>query len=549
MNKTVNINLGGIFFYIDEDAFQKLTRYLEAIKRSLSHTNGKEEVMKDIEIRIAELINEKHSSEKQVVTILELDEIIAIMGQPEDYIIDTDEEPTKAIPNFSAVKKLYRDKDKSIIGGVASGLGHYFGIDLVWIRIAFLILLFGFGTGVLAYLILWIAIPEAVTTAEKLEMTGEAVTISSIEKKVREEFEAVSDKIKNVYYDGLGNKVKSNSEKLAGTLSDIITRIFIIFTKVLGILLIFWGCSGLVFFLFCATTFGTVTFCDFPLHEFVNSGNFTEYPIWVLSVVFFLGTGIPLFFLLLLGFKLVSPKIKSIGNIAKYTLLGIWIIAISLLISIGINQATAFSNEGREVQKALLPIQEKDTLQISFVHNPYFTKNTDDTHHFIISEDATNTKVIFSNEIRISIEKTNEKQPYLLIEKSAKGGSISEAKKTAEKINYGFKSIGNQLILDNYLVTNYINKYRNQEVSLVLYLPVGTVFKPDSSMEDYDESENSFFNMHCSSDNYIYKVFDSQVKCLNCPSSENEYQDVSPDSSDINIKINDKEIKFKVRHS
>ena len=152
MNKTVNINLGGLFFHIDEEAYQKLTHYFEAIKRSLSNTSGQEEILKDIEMRIGELISEKHSNDKQVISFKEVEEIIAVMGRPEDYRIDGDE-PIEAtyIPTGNKVtKKLYRDTENGMIGGVLAGLGHYFGVDKVWLRVFLLILVFAGGTGILA---------------------------------------------------------------------------------------------------------------------------------------------------------------------------------------------------------------------------------------------------------------------------------------------------------------------------------------------------------------------------------------------------------------
>jgi hypothetical protein len=100
MNKTVNINLGGLVFHIDEDAYKKLTHYFEAIKHSLSNTSGQDEIIKDIEIRISELISEKHTSDKQVISLREVEEIISIMGQPEDYRIEGDE-PINAEPIYT----------------------------------------------------------------------------------------------------------------------------------------------------------------------------------------------------------------------------------------------------------------------------------------------------------------------------------------------------------------------------------------------------------------------------------------------------------------
>ena len=127
MNKTVNINLGGMFFHIDEDAYQKLSRYFEAIKRSLSNSSGQDEIIKDIEMRVSELLSEKQKSEKHVVGLKDVDEVIADMGQPEDYRIDNDDEettkPSYAINDNFGRKKLYRDKEGAMIGGVLSGLG------------------------------------------------------------------------------------------------------------------------------------------------------------------------------------------------------------------------------------------------------------------------------------------------------------------------------------------------------------------------------------------------------------------------------------------
>src|SRR5690606_25485715 len=133
---------GGMFFHIDEDAFQKLTRYFDAIKRSLTDSTGQDEIIKDIEMRIAEIISEKHTSDKQVINLKEVDEVIAIMGQPEDYRIEN--EPGEGTqPNYNygrQTKKLYRDTEKGMIGGVSRGLSHYIGLETVWIRIIFIAL-------------------------------------------------------------------------------------------------------------------------------------------------------------------------------------------------------------------------------------------------------------------------------------------------------------------------------------------------------------------------------------------------------------------------
>lgn len=526
MNKTVTINLGGIVFHIDEDAYQKLSRYFDAIKRSLNNSSGQEEIIKDIEMRISELLSEKLLSDKHVIGLKEIDEVIAVMGQPEDYIIEDDSKAESNYQAYKKSKKLYRDKDKGMIGGVAAGLSHYLGIDVVWIRVILLLFFFGFGTGILAYIILWIATPEAVTTSEKLEMTGEPVTISSIEKKVREEFDSVSEKFKNVDYDKYGNQIKTGAEKFGNSLSEIISTILKVFAKFLGVILIITGLT-ILFFLFVGIfTLGTGAFIEFPWQEFVDAGNFTDYPIWVFGLLMFLAVGIPFFFLTLLGFRLLSPTIKSIGSIAKYTLLALWILAIAALISIGIQQASEVAYEGKTVSKETFTILPSDTLQVKFRYNDYYTKDIDDNDNFRFVQDAANNQLIYSNNIRFEIVKTDEKLPFIQIERRARGKSFNEAKKRAEKIQFGYQLDGKKLLLDNYLLTAVSEKFRDQEVAIYLYLPEGMVFKVDKSAQQYDQSNNDFFNLHYSSDDYLYKVNETQVKCLNCPENENEYEDV-----------------------
>jgi phage shock protein PspC (stress-responsive transcriptional regulator) len=538
MNKTVNINLGGMFFHIDEDAYQKLTRYFDAIKRSLSKSSGQEEIIKDIEMRVSELLTEKQKTEKHVVTIREVDEVIVVMGQPEDYIIEEDG-PSTTNNDFSTprtTKKLYRDKENGMIGGVATGLGHYFGIDAVWLKIMFLIFVFaGFGTGILAYIILWIVTPEAVTTSEKLEMTGEPVTISNIEKKVREEFDSVSGKIKNADYDKFGNQVKSGAEKLGSGLGDFIMTVFKIFAKFLGVILIMGGLTMLVMLFIGVFTLGTSSSIDFPWQSFIEAGNFTDYPVWTFGLIMFLAVGIPFFFLAILGFKLLAPNMKLLGNIAKYTLLALWLIAVSLAISIGIKQATAYAVNGRSVQKETFNIKPTDTLLIKFKHNDYFAKDVDDRNNFMITQDSLNNNIIYSNDVSIRIEKSDEKYAYIQIEKEAKGKTLSEAKKRADAIRYNYKIIGNQLIFDNYLITDLKNKFRDQEIEITLFLPKGTLLKPDESMSNYDRTDGDFFLWHPDSSNEVFKVEDNKIRCINCPEDYNEDEN----DNETNVTINE----------
>jgi len=551
MNKTVNINIGGLFFHIDEDAYQKLSMYFDAIKRSLTNSSGMDEIMKDIEMRVAELLTEKQKSDKHVINTKDVEEVILIMGKPEDYRIDDDSESTTKETYYTKRKKLYRDKDNGSIGGVATGLGHYFGIEAVWLKIAFLFFTFFGGFGLIVYLIFWIATPKAITTSEKLEMTGEPVTISNIEKKVREEFESVANKFKNVDYEKMGNQVKSGAERVSNSLGDVIIRIFGVFAKVLGALIVIissFTILGIIIasiILMFSSTLPSNTVLN-HIHTPIG----LETPLWTQGIIFLFAFGIPFFFFLILGLKLLVTNFKSIGNITRYSLLAVWIIAIGIFITFAINEATQFAFDGKSVKKETINLSPNDTLHIKFINNDYFSKKIDEHENFVFTQDSSKREVIYSNNIQFEIKPTDNAVAYLQIEKKAKGKSFNEANDRADKIKYGFKLKGNQLLLDNYFLTEIASKKRDQHVELFLYLPKGTVFKADRSIQTFDESDNDFFNLHFSSDDYIYKVKENQVKCLNCPVDENEYFDVENASNrnktdsvkTVSIKVNGKEI-------
>jgi phage shock protein PspC (stress-responsive transcriptional regulator) len=530
MNKTISINLGGFFFHIDEDAYQKLSRYFDAVKRSLA-PDGRDEIMKDIESRIAELFQERIQNEKQVIGLVEIDAVIGIMGQPEDYKID-EEAPLNS--NFSTsnktynrAKRLYRDKDNSLLGGVAAGFGHYLNIDPLWVRILFIIATFiSFGTAIIIYLILWILIPEAITTSQKLEMKGEPINISNIERKVKEGIDEIADKIGNIDHQKIADNAKNGAGKVGSSIADIFGTIFKIFAKFIGAIIVITASFALLGFIISGIVMMfSSTMPDNYILNHIETPIGLETPLWVQGILFILVFGIPFFFLLLLGLKLLVNNLKSIGNVATYTLIATWVIASGIAISLGINEATQMAFEGKVIQKEEIILMPTDTLYIKFKNNDFYSKNTHNGTDFRLTQDENNKDIIYSNNISIEIMETDEAIPYIQIEKLANGKSASEAKKRAEKIKYGYKIEGNTLILDNYLISAVENKFRGQEVELYLYLPKGTLFKTDKNFKHFDYTNNDFFDLNYDFSNGIYKVEAENIICLNCPSSENNYED------------------------
>ena len=244
MKKTLTINLGGIVYHIDDDAYRLLDNYLSNLKHYFRKQEGAEEIVDDIEMRIAELFAEKVTEGKQVITVSDVEEIIARVGKPEDFGVSDDEsEPRKKEQAASAgqgytrtatTRRLFRDPDNKLLGGVAAGLAAYFGWDITLVRILMIILVFvPYCPMIILYIIGWLVIPEARTAAEKLSMRGEAVTIENIGKTVTDGFERVADGVNNYVNSG---KPRTFLQKIGDVFVSIAAVLFKIFLVALVIL-------------------------------------------------------------------------------------------------------------------------------------------------------------------------------------------------------------------------------------------------------------------------------------------------------------------------
>jgi phage shock protein PspC (stress-responsive transcriptional regulator) len=195
MKITVSINLGGYSFNIDEDAYAELKMYLKNLELHFAAEESSSEILSDIEARLAEIFRTKIVAYKQVVDISDVRQAISIMGTPED--ISDNEGPTVrekfATPGYH---RMYRDPDHRVIGGVCSGMGAYWDIDPVIVRIIFVAITLAGGIGGLVYLILYVVLPEARTTAQKIEMKGNPVNIHNITDSVKKEFDTVRKNMK-----------------------------------------------------------------------------------------------------------------------------------------------------------------------------------------------------------------------------------------------------------------------------------------------------------------------------------------------------------------
>lgn len=530
MNKTVNINLAGIFFHIDEDAYAKLRHYLDSIKRSFTSTQGSDEIIADIEARIAELFSEKIRSERQVISLKEVEEVIAIMGQPEDYMLDEEifeDEPTYRTTRTK--KQLFRDKENSYLGGVSSGLGHYMGISAIWIRLLWIILsIFSSGGFILIYIALWIFIPEAKTTADKLAMRGEPVTISNIERKIKEGFDDVSGRVKNIDYEKYGYKARSGADSAATAVGKVLSFLLTLFVKFIGIMLLLISGTmliGLFIGLFSVGTFGLI---EAPWSDYIEMAAIGA-PIWLISLLIFFAAGIPFFFLFILGLKILMRKMRTLGTTAILVLVGVWLLSIIGLSIIGIQQGTQRAFDGEVAVTETLPITPADTLYLEMNFHPSYASRSY-RGDVKINYDENNRKVMVIHDVRLIVRSTKDSVGRIEVVKIANGKDVRDAQDRAENIEYETELRNNRLLLNSYLTSEVSNHYREQKVEVVLYLPIGSTLYADDNTYYYHRNTDEYGDiLHNGDEEKYLKITENGTECRDCPVEE---EDPWGDSSD-----------------
>ncbi|NND51162.1 MAG: PspC domain-containing protein [Flavobacteriaceae bacterium] len=549
MNKTVNINLAGIFFHIDEDAYAKLQRYLDAIKRSFTDSQGRNEIIADIEARIAELFNERIQNEKQVVSVKEVEEVITIMGQPEDYIVDEEifeDEPKKQYSSSrSSSRKLFRDTENAYIGGVSAGLAHYFGIDSLWVRLAWIVLFFGAGTGLLLYILLWILMPSAETTADKLAMSGKPVNITNIEEKVKEGFsnvkdslDDVADRVKNGDYDKVGNRVKSTSRSFFDALGNLIMFFFKVFAKFIGIILIIVGATTLFSLIVGLLSVGVADMFHFDGFNFADLIYASTLPIWLISLMLLFAVGIPFFYLLILGLKILVNNLNPLNKMVNITLLGLWLASIITLAVFAAREVQDFAREASVSEKLELNIMANDTINVRMVGNEYYSDYVYRDYDYDVVRDENDNKAIYSSNVRLIFRSTQDSIGYVKVDKSARGPNYSEAKSRANSINYNFAFNGNNLDLDGFFVMDIDNKFRDQEVEVIVYLPEGTILYADDNTYSFHRNSSYYRDILDNGfEEHYLKIIKGDVICLDCADDENKVKiNISDDGLEIKVK-------------
>ncbi len=660
MKKNININIAGIIFYIEEDGYDSLKQYLLSIHKYFSAFEDSAEIIADIENRIAEIFLAKLGENRQVITIEDIEELVATMGSVADFQAIEDETLVKSNtkssnssasqPNYEkqtynqdttssfynentgentnyqqnktyqadkASKKLFRDEKRKLLGGVASGIAHYLSVDSLWVRLVFLaamfdifffvsisgvafvsyVLMWAFvpgskeleddakvkklfrnpnnkvlggvagglaayfgvdvalirvllglgiflgGTTIVAYLILWAITPEAKTLTEKMEMEGEPITLKNIEEKIKENLNLTDDKEETLLAKILLFPFRLIAQMfailnpiiqpIAGFIMQIIRVVFGSSFTVLGFIFVavftmaLFALIGVFDVVGMENMNNRVKFGGFPIEmirEFV--------PVFGMYAVYVVGL-IPSISLVIIGISIIAKR-RIVGNIFSWSLFGIWILSLGFV-------ATAFADVAKKFKTS--QTVEKTTN--------YTMKSK-----VLVFDLAKHDENIAEDEISLAMEKDAsltikgyEGETVQLIRFiTARGENKEIANANAETVNYTVKEEANKLLFNRYFGFKENSNYRGQNLSLKLFMPYNQEFTMTSELAKIISNTVSPYEREDITDEAIW-VFKAEggLKCLNCknkPENDNAESNNNNNEDDENNE-NIKKYDFK----
>lgn len=488
MNKVFNINLGGQPLTIDEDAYRLLENYLQSLHNHFRASEGYEEIMSDIEARLGELLREG-MGKRAIVMIQDVKNTVSIMGKPEEFGAEPMDETEKAAETATNAqntegtsnaaqksgkkstiqtgKRLFRDEDNKVIGGVCSGLAAYFGVEeVVWMRLAIFILGMFTGLGFLLYLVLWIIIPKAKTTADRLAMRGEPIDVNSIAKSIETGFDDLSKKVNefggnteaqkrfghqvSAFTTSVGNGIGNVLRGFGGVAKFLAAIISII---IIAGIVISWVAAA-VGLAWAAPVVGYLT--DEPWQGTLS------------VLVGFILVAVPTLELIFLVRRLLFNRGTHVAvHILIWT---IWTINIGGIAYLASSFGKNFTHEAKSMQTYNMT-SAIDTFNIAVAKNPenHINFQLGDLH---VSEDY-----LMSENVNLFIKPSETGAFELTRETMAQGRTDDEAKTLLSRINFTPSVTDSKLTVPAEFMIPKGLKWRGQVIDMTLKIPVGKVFR------------------------------------------------------------------------
>lgn len=478
MKKTVNVNISGIVFHIEEEAYDILQKYLLAIEKNFNDEEERKEIMRDIESRIAELFQGKNNLSKEVINDADVEDVIKIMGNPEDYVNnDYEDEGTfqkeehNESSNAESNKRLFRDKDNAQVAGVCSGLAAYIGIDPVVVRIIFIVMMLLGLSGGVVYLILMFIIPEAKTSNDKLKMHGRPINVNSIKETAKD----IKDNIKN----------GSNRKHFGSTISNAVekgvhssSKFFKGFSRVLGFGFLLGGVFALLVLVgvFIGDG-GLIPFWGERQSLTLSEGMDILYASRIQSSLTFgaivLVLFIPIIGMIYTGIRLLF-EIKPGLKYFRMSLTTLWIVSIGVLSFTSVMLGIEFRDEA-SITDYIEISPETEVLKIEVTHDDVFSNKIDRAHNSDLSNmiDFTDTQIYLGYPKLIIVESNKDSTYKVEIHRSSRGINEKEAIMNSEFMKYECSFENGVLNLAPYMSMSIDEKFRGQELEVLVRVPEG----------------------------------------------------------------------------
>ena len=491
MKKTLIINIGNTIIHFEEDAFETLTGYLNRIKAHFANSADNFEIVADIEQRIAEILKERLAvTQSQVVVQTDVDLVIAQMGSISDFEAE-DAATASESGSYSTHKRLYRDTDDIIIAGVCSGVGQYLNIEARWIRLAVLLSVFLFGTGFVAYVLLWIIMPPANSRAEKMAMRGEPANLQGFRRNYEEELAAFAEHVKKT-----GAEFEPYIKRTGSALSEMVAFIGRaiettgkIFFKFIAIVIILTGSLlmlSLLLTLAVAIGLGDVDMFNYFPFNLVNQ-DYRD----ALLLAGFVTCFVPVLALVLFSIRVAFNK-HAINKTLSFALLTIWLCGVGFTTY----YATLLTSEFREYAEVAqsINIENRNEYKLELNTNMLFSKS--DSVQYSLNRSMVG-RVMFDADrdmdypnglprnVRIVVEKSNTPNIAFNRYDRANGRNFKDALGNTQNIGYTFTEKGDTLLFSPRLQLKHAAIWRAQEVKLVLSIPVGTVLMIHENLNRY----------------------------------------------------------------
>ena len=499
MKKSLKISLGGVAFTVEEDAYAALESYLNLLKEHLGETAESEEVIGDIEERAAELLSSMLKG-KEVVTLEMVNQVIEILGKPEEIAGD-DPGGQSASSDYKARRRLYRDPENALIAGVSSGLGAYFNIDALVFRILFAALLFANGLGLILYLVLWIAVPRAETARQRMEMRGEEVNFSNLEKSIKEEFQKVQNNMKKNKFSEAFERLFRAIGRVFMACGGVLTVVAKVLVAVVGVALISVGLFGIIATLVSLFFGGALIslhpdFNGFSFGQLIASTFDLGSSLWVTIPTFFV-LAIPFIVIIIGGLRMVVKFTARLGAFLV-TSATLWILSVLILSSVLFLQVRSFTIRETVTERfdvilsdtstRVLRVYADDDFEDELID---FTKVFNTVDYSVVQADGSSQ--IFGRP-KITLARSGSNRFELGVTKKSRGGSRFMAKQNAKGIEQKFTLMDNSLIIAPYFMLEPNQKWRVQEVEIILYVPEGRGVYLEQGLEGVINQEQKYLN-------------------------------------------------------